>query len=153
MNDVEANADPNDGDLCLAHVKQDGTDVGCKKEPSFGIIRALHWSPDGRQILGTGIKLPAGQAIFGIVRWTVKKDKPAFSPDIADWNTGKFVTDIETPGKGVLDAAISPERRAARAGDQPGLVVLQAGVRGEGRLPDDERQSHDHAGLQGHVAR
>jgi dipeptidyl aminopeptidase/acylaminoacyl peptidase len=46
---------------------------------------------------------------FGIVRWKVKQGKPAFSSDPADWGHGNFLTDISTPGKGVLDAAISPD--------------------------------------------
>jgi dipeptidyl aminopeptidase/acylaminoacyl peptidase len=98
-----------DTDLCLGVITKDPLAVSCFDEPSFAVIRAIHWSPDGRQILGVGVKAPAGSGIFGIVRWKVKKDKPAFSPDPADWSRGHFVTDTGTPGKGVLDAAISPD--------------------------------------------
>ena len=93
----------------LGQHQSDETDVTCKKEPSFGVIRALHWSPDGKTILGLGVKLPDRTGKFGIVRWTLKNGKPAFSPDLADWNKGKFLTDIDTPDKGVLDAAVSPD--------------------------------------------
>ena len=61
--------------------------------------------------------------IFGIVRWTVKKDKPAFSADPADWNKGRFVTDIDTPGQGRARRRGLARRQAARAGLQPGLVA------------------------------
>ena len=47
-------------------------------------------------------------AFFGIVRWKVKTGKPAFSADPADWSKAKFLTDIDTSGKGVIDAEVSP---------------------------------------------
>jgi len=112
VNLIAMTSDPensDDSDLCLAHVKSDATDVNCIKEDSYAVIRALHWAPDGRSILGVGVKLPAGTGQFGIVRWKVKQGKPAFSPDTADWSKGRFVTDIDTPGKGVLDAEVSPD--------------------------------------------
>ena len=46
---------------------------------------------------------------FGIVRWKVKTGKPAFSADTADWSKGKFLTDMDNPNKGVLDAEVSPD--------------------------------------------
>ena len=108
VNLIAMRDDPDDGssDLCLANVKGDETDITCKEEPSFSIIRALHWAKNGRSILGLGVKAPGE---FGIVRWRVKNDKPAFSPDLADWSSGKFLTDTDTPGKGVLDAEVSPD--------------------------------------------
>jgi beta-lactam-binding protein with PASTA domain len=116
MNDVQASGDT---DLCLGNIKTDGTDVTCMKEPGFAVIRHLHWSTDGRSILGVGAKAPAGSGVFGIVRWRVKKDKPAFSPDLADWNKGRFLTDLDTPSKGVLDAEVSPDgKRLALVSNQ-----------------------------------
>jgi hypothetical protein len=50
--------------------------------------------------------------LFGIVRYTSKK---AFSPDAKDWGKGKFVTDISTPGKGVIDFSISPNGKQMAA--------------------------------------
>ena len=44
-----------------------------------------------------------------MVRWKLKKDKPVYSPDRADWSNGHFVTTISQQGKGVLDAAVSPD--------------------------------------------
>ena len=41
MNDV---SDSDDTDLCLGNIKSDGTDVSCLKEPSFAVIRHLHWA-------------------------------------------------------------------------------------------------------------
>ncbi len=118
MNDVQ---DSGDTDLCLGNIKSDGTDVTCKKEPGFAVIRHLHWSTDGRSILGVGVKAPAGSGVFGIVRWRVKNGKPPFSPDLADWNTGRFLTDLDTPTKGVLDAEVSPDgKRLALVSNQGG---------------------------------
>ena len=53
--------------------------------------------------------MPDTTGNFGIVRWRVKSGKPAFSPDLADWTNGRFLTDTDTPNKGVLDAAVSPD--------------------------------------------
>ena len=126
VNLIAMRDDPEDGnsDLCLANVKGDETDITCKEEPSFAVIRALHWAQDGRSILGLGVK--ATRATFGIVRWRVKSGKPAFSPDLADWTKGRFLTDTDTPGKGVLDADGLARRQAAGADLQPGLERVPA---------------------------
>jgi beta-lactam-binding protein with PASTA domain len=106
-------------DLCLGVITKDPLAVRCFDEPGFSVIRSIHWAPDGRSLLGVGVKNPIGSGVFGIVRWKVKQGKPAFSPDPADWSRGHFVTDIGTPQKGVLDAAISPD------GQQLALVSNQ----------------------------
>ena len=59
----------------------------CKAEPSFAVIRALHWAP-GRALDPRRSASRRPERQFGIVRWRVKNDKPAFSPDVADWNKG-----------------------------------------------------------------
>jgi beta-lactam-binding protein with PASTA domain len=97
-----------DTDLCFGDIK-DQTEINCIKEPSFSATRHIHWGADGRSILALGVKNPGGQGIFGIVRWKVKTGKPAFSADPADWSKGRFLTDIDNPGKGVLDAEVSPD--------------------------------------------
>src|SRR3954469_25175273 len=96
-------------DLCLGVISKEPLDVKCFDEPDFAVSRALHWSPDGRQLLGFGTKNPQGSGIFGIVRWKVKAGKPAFSPNPDDWSRGHFVTDFSTVNKGAIDAAISPD--------------------------------------------
>ena len=81
----------------------------CIRDSGFSVIRHLHWAPDGRSILGVGVKNNTGlDTFFGIVRWKVKTGKPAFSEDPADWSKGKFLTDMDNSGKGVLDAEVSP---------------------------------------------
>jgi beta-lactam-binding protein with PASTA domain len=110
-NVIAMRSDPlnsDDNDLCFAEVRRDATDISCKAEPSFAPTRAMHWSQDGRTILSVGVPLPRSGK-FGIVRWTLKQGKQPFSPNEADWNKGKFVSDIDTAGKGVLDAAFSPD--------------------------------------------
>ncbi|WP_028067015.1 PASTA domain-containing protein [Solirubrobacter soli] len=98
-----------DTNLCLALITKE-TEINCIDEPGFSVIRHLHWGTDGRSILGVGVKNNTGlDTFFGIVRWKVKADKPAFSVDPADWTKGKFLTDTDTSGKGVLDAEVSPD--------------------------------------------
>jgi len=96
-----------DTNLCLALIQKE-TEVNCIKEPDFSVIRHIHWGTDGRSILGVGVK-SGGGGEFGIVRWKVKDGKPAFSADTADWSKGHFLTDTDTPEKGVLDAEVSPD--------------------------------------------
>ncbi len=98
-----------DTDLCLGVINKDPLDPKCFTEPGFAVIRALHWAPDGRSLLGFGVKNGLQSGIFGMVRWKVKDGKPAFSADPADWSKGHFVTDIGTTDKGAIDAAISPD--------------------------------------------
>jgi beta-lactam-binding protein with PASTA domain len=108
-----------DSDLCLANIQGENTEVSCLAEPSFAVIRSLHWAKNGRSILGVGVKLGGEDARFGIVRWRVKSDKPAFSPNTDDWTKGRFLTDTDTPGKGVLDAEVSPDgKRLALVSNQ-----------------------------------
>ncbi len=109
MDQVIGDPKDNNTDLCLGVITKEPLDVKCFDEPGFSVLRALHWTQDGRQILGVGAKSPIGSGIFGIVRWKVKAGKPAFSPNPDDWSRGHFVTDISTPEKGVLDAALSPD--------------------------------------------
>src|SRR5262249_44203871 len=109
MSQTIGNPDDDNSDLCLAVITKHPIDVKCFDEPDFSVKRAIHWSPDGRQILAFATKNPPGSAIVGIVRWKLKADKPAFWPDPADWSRGHFVTDISTPNKGAIDAALSPD--------------------------------------------
>ncbi len=106
MNIVKSDGD---NDLCLGQITKDGVNPQCISEPSFTVIRAIHWAPDGKAIYAVGVKNPTGSGIFGIVRWKLEPGKKAFSPDPNDWTKGHFVSDIGTPGKGVLDAAFSPD--------------------------------------------
>jgi len=98
-----------DGDLCVGEVS--GTDYkrGCITEPSHFLGRVIRWAPDGKTILAWGTKPPppgaSASGEFGMVEYRSKKP---FSPDAKDWGKGRFVTDTTTPGRGVLDAAISP---------------------------------------------
>ena len=50
-----------------------------------------------------------GRASSGSCAGRSRTARTPFSPNEADWNKGKFVSDIDTSGKGVLDAAFSPD--------------------------------------------
>ena len=114
-------------DMCLADVGAKETTSSCIPTPGLLPDRAIHWNPDGREIIAHAVKSPiADTPTFGIARWRLKKDKPAFSANAADWNKGRSCPTSTKPGKGVLDAAISPDGKQLARGLQPGLVVLQA---------------------------
>ena len=144
-----------DTDLCFGDIKTDGTDVNCIKEPAS--------RSSAPSALGAGRALAPrlrrqdtrpGTGIFGIVRWKVKTGKPAFSADPADWNKGQFLTDIDTPGKGVLDAEVSPDGKQLALVSNLGSSSFRLWLADD---PEDfallERQADRRARLQGHLAR
>ena len=98
-----------DGDVCLGAVSREGFAPKCLDDGGLEIKRVLRWAPNGKAIFAFGVEK---LGTFGMVRFTTKK---AFSPDAADWSKGKFVTDISTPGKGVLDMSISPDGKRMAA--------------------------------------
>jgi Tol biopolymer transport system component len=101
-----ARAKGNDTDLCLGQITKDGMQPKCIVDPKISIGRAIHWSSDGKSILAFGVLNNGTLGTFGMVRWTSKKP---FSPDPADWGKGRFVTDVSTTNRGVIDAALSPD--------------------------------------------
>jgi beta-lactam-binding protein with PASTA domain len=117
-----ARVDGNDRNLCFGEITRQGMQPKCLDEAQHSIGVAIHWAPDGKSILATGVN---EEGRVGIVRWTSDK---AFSPDIGDWERGKFETDITNPDQSVLDAAISPDGKRLAAvvkeGDRPYRLVL-----------------------------
>jgi beta-lactam-binding protein with PASTA domain len=106
------NAD-NSSQLCLQVIAKTTQAPQCLSKPPGGIVlaRKINWSPDGKQMLVWGyVPNPAGATLIpnklGMVRY--RSSKP-FSPDSKDWHTSGFVTDTTNKGKGVLDAAFSPD--------------------------------------------
>jgi beta-lactam-binding protein with PASTA domain len=98
-----AGAKGDDRDLCFGRITADGMGTGCIEEPDFAVTSAIRWRPNGKLITATAVRSPGR---FGIVRW--RSDKP-FSADPNDWGKGRFITDTNTPNKGVIDAALSPD--------------------------------------------
>ena len=96
-----------DRDLCVGRVKLDGYAPQCIADDRFSVAFA-HWSPDGKTILVPAVRPDRS---FGIVRY---KSKHAFSARKADWGKGTFVTPL-SPGKGVFDAAVSPDGKQLAA--------------------------------------
>ncbi|MEA2312006.1 MAG: hypothetical protein QOE28_1974 [Solirubrobacteraceae bacterium] len=111
-----------DRDLCLGQLTKDGLTPRCIAEPKFLVGKSIHWSPDGKEITGLGVKQ---LGTFGIVRWRSKKP---FSPDPKDWRTGKFVSDLSKSGEGMIDAALSPDGKrlamVSNAGGGPFQLYL-----------------------------
>jgi beta-lactam-binding protein with PASTA domain len=101
--------DNSDQDLCLLQITKTREPAQCISDPNVNLLKTVRWAPDGKSIFAFGAK-PGD--IFGMVRYTSKK---AFSPDAKDWGKGKFVTDISTPRKGVLDFSISPDGKRMAA--------------------------------------
>ena len=95
----------------------------CIPDPGINLEKNVRWAPDGKSIYAFGVK---GLGTFGIVRY---KSKKPFSPDAKDWGKGKFVTDITTQNKGVLDFSISPDgkRMAAVANFDSDIFQLYLG--------------------------
>jgi beta-lactam-binding protein with PASTA domain len=111
---LRAPKDPNSKDLstlCFGQITAKGMEApSCLDAPKgIELDRTINWAPNGKSLLIFGFEVdqnftPTGS--FGMVRYRSKKP---FSPDKADWSGGKFITDHSQSGKGVLDAAISPD--------------------------------------------
>jgi beta-lactam-binding protein with PASTA domain len=110
-----------ESDLCLGVLGKNGIVPHCKSEPGVAIGHAIHWSPDGKTLLAFGVQPSTKKQ--GIVQWT---SKTPFSPNPSDWSAGKFVTNTDTFGKAVIDAAISPDgkKMAVAANFQGGFFRL-----------------------------
>ena len=98
-----------DTDLCFGQITSKGMRPACIPDPKINLIKAVRWAPDGKSVFAFGVR---GLGTFGMVRY---KSKKPFSPDAKDWGEGKFVTDISTQNKGVLDMAISPDGKKMAA--------------------------------------
>jgi beta-lactam-binding protein with PASTA domain len=96
-----------DRDICFGRVRLDSFAPQCIVDPRVSIGFA-HWSPNGRRILALGTQ-PDGR--FGIVQYTSKRP---FSARRSDWRGGGFVT-RRAEGRGVIDAAISPDGKRLAA--------------------------------------
>jgi beta-lactam-binding protein with PASTA domain len=120
------NAD-GDRDLCVGRVKVDSFTPQCIADKRFSVGFA-HWSPNGKQILVPALQ-PDGR--FGIVQYT--SDRP-FAALKSDWSGGGFVT-TRAAGKGVLDAAISPDGKRLAAISNLDTAVPQLYL----TTPDDIR--------------
>jgi Tol biopolymer transport system component len=94
-----------DRDLCIGQLTREGLTPRCIPEPKFTVGKSIHWAPDGKSIIGFGVRTGKPDE-FGIFRWRSKK---AFSPDAGDWGKGKLETDVSKGNEGVLDAAWSPD--------------------------------------------
>jgi Tol biopolymer transport system component len=104
-----------DRDLCLGQITADGMVPRCIADPKIVFGRTIRWAPDGKTIIGLGVKQPGE---FGMVRYRSKKP---FSPDPDDWGKGRIITDTSKTNEGVLDAAVSPDgRRLALVSNQGG---------------------------------
>jgi WD40 repeat protein len=103
----------NDGDLCL--LRLNGTQQvqpNCIPDPQWDLGNRIAWSPDGLQILVPGSQPPPGAQPganqpnnFGLIQY---KSSLPFTADQNQWGQGKPVTDVSTPGKGVIGAAFAP---------------------------------------------
>jgi hypothetical protein len=117
-----ARIDGDDRDLCVGRIVEGTLSPTCKEDDDHATGHP-RWSPDGRTLL---VRASRGDE-FGIVRY---RSRRAFSPRAGDWRGGRFATPLE-PGRGVLEAAISPdgERLAAIANLDtrvPRLYVTEA---------------------------
>jgi len=92
--------------LCLGRVTAERIRPRCAEPPPDGITlgRKINWAPDGRSLLVFGTSKDT--SVFGMVRY---RSRTPFSADGSKWRTGGYVTDVSKPGRGVIDAALSPD--------------------------------------------
>jgi beta-lactam-binding protein with PASTA domain len=121
------NAD-GDRDLCVGRVRVDSFTPQCIADNRFTIGFA-HWSPSGKQILAFAVQ--SDRKRFGIVQY---RSKRPFSALKSDWRGGGFVTP-RGEGKGVWDAAISPDGKRLAAVSDLDTAVPQLYL----TTPDDIR--------------
>jgi beta-lactam-binding protein with PASTA domain len=121
-----ARIDGADHDLCVGRVRLDEYKPRCIVDDAFSIGFA-HWSPSGRRILAFATSAKG----FGIVQYTSRR---AFSARASDWGKGRFVTP-RSPGRGVFDAAISPDGKRLASVANIGTSVPQLYL----TTPDDIR--------------
>ena len=127
--------DPEDGasDLCLANVKGDETDVTCIDEPSFAVIRALHWAQDGRSILGVRRQAAGPGAVRH--RALAREERQAgVLARPAGLDQGPLPDRHRHAGQGRARRRGLARRQAARADLQPGLDAFQLWLADD---PDD----------------
>ena len=95
-----------DGDLCFLRVPGSGTATPrCIADPEFDLGRQLSWSPDGRSLLAFAVDASDAER-FGLRLFSSRKP---FSVNPRDWDEGEMVTDVSTPGRGVIAGAFSPD--------------------------------------------
>jgi dipeptidyl aminopeptidase/acylaminoacyl peptidase len=124
-------------DLCFGLIRQrQAMRISCKEEPDFIIGRKISWAPDGKSVFAFGAT--NDQTEFGILQWTTEK---AFSPRESDWSEGEFITDTSRQGRGVIDAALSPdgERLAVVSGSATGGFQLFFAKPDDFKLTDADR--------------
>ena len=120
-----------------------------------GHPRHLHWAPDGRSLLGVGLKTPLGRrASSGSCAGRSRRTSPPSRPTRPTGARASFVTDIDTPDKGVLDAEVSPDGKRLALVSNLGSSAFRLWLADD---PEDfallERQADRRARLQGHLAR
>ena len=104
-------------DLCLGVIRQrEAMRVRCKEEPDFVIGRKISWAFDGKSLLAFG----ATERPVGVRHDPVDDEEAPSRPRPDDWSDGEFVTDTSRPGRGVLDAALSPDGEAPRRRSRSG---------------------------------
>jgi WD40 repeat protein len=92
--------------LCLGQITKDPLQPQCFSDTGFALQRAVHWYPNGKAIIATGVR---SDGSFGIVRWRLHHGKKPFSADPADYSAGRFISDVSQQGTGAIDAALSPD--------------------------------------------
>jgi len=92
-----------DGDLCFGRI--DVADLGhlCLPDDGWDLVGRISWSGDGTSVLVPARRHDNPQ-IFGIREYTATR---AYALQPEQWS-GKTVTNVTTPGKGVIAAAYSP---------------------------------------------
>jgi beta-lactam-binding protein with PASTA domain len=91
--------------LCLAVSGPNQLNPSCTSHPGWTLGRQIAWSRNGSKILVFGTKNGSNNQVFGLIEFT---SNVPFSTQASLWGQGTVVTNIATPGEGVIAGAFSP---------------------------------------------
>ena len=92
--------------LCFATLGPNTLNPDCTNHPGWSLGRQISWSTDGRALLVFGAQNGKKGSVFGLIEFV---SNVAFSTHASDWGHGNVVTNITSPGHGVIGGAFSPK--------------------------------------------
>ena len=91
--------------LCFATLGPNTLNPDCTNHPGWSLGRQVSWSTDGRAVLVFGAQNGKNGSVFGLIEFV---SNVPFSTHASDWGHGNVVTNITSPGHGVIAGAFSP---------------------------------------------
>jgi beta-lactam-binding protein with PASTA domain len=91
--------------LCFAVAGPNQLNPSCTSHPGWTLGRQIAWSRNGSKVLVFGTQNGTNNQVFGLIEFT---SNVPFSTQASLWGQGAVVTNIATPGEGVIAGAFSP---------------------------------------------